>query len=797
MKIFTLTILFILISAFVFGQKGKIEGRVFNVKNNEPIPFSNIQVTGKPIGSTSDFDGNFIITGVEPGFVTLTVSSLGFETYITGELQVTNNKTVFIDIPMNETALTLNEVKITASKFRRVEESPVSIRTLSAREIENNPGANRDISRVVQSLPGIAVLPGPQRNDVIVRGGAANESRFYLDGVEIPNINHFATQGASGGSNGILNADFIREVEFYSGAFPANRGNALSGVFNFKQIDGNKEKTKYRATLGASEVSLTVDGPAGEKTSYILSARRSYLQFLFKAIGLPFLPTFNDFQFKSKTRFDEKNELTIIGLGAIDQFRLDTDIENPDEYQRYILDYLPVQEQWNYTLGAVYKHYREKGYHTLVLSRNMLNNSRCKYFNNIESNPNNKILDYDSWESENKLRYENTIRSDNGLKVNYGLNTELAKYNNQTFQKVYRLGVLDTVNYSSDLSLLKWGVFGQVSKKFLDERLILSLGVRTDANSYSKSMQNLAEQISPRFSASYLLTEKLSFNFNTGRYYQLPAYTTLGYRDASGELVNKNNELKYIRSDHLIAGFEYRPNSSSKVSLEGFYKNYANYPFSVKDSVSLANRPADFGTFGDEEVVSESEGRVYGVELLYQAAFKGDLNMVTSYSYSVSEFMDKNGGYVPSSWDNRHIFIAVLSKQFKKNWVAGFKWRFAGGLPYTPYDLDRSSMIDAWNVTNQPYLDYTRLNSQRFGNFHQLDIRVDKAFYLDKFSVKLYVDIQNLYNFKSEEQGIITNTNKDGVPVIDPSDNNRYVLRTIESEGSGTVLPTIGIIVDF
>jgi hypothetical protein len=779
------------------AQQGKIEGRVYNTITNEPLPFSNIVVTGTTVGSTSDYEGNFVITGVEPGFATLTVSSLGYETVVTEQIQVLNNKTISIDVPLKESSLELGEVSIKASRFKRKEESPVSLRSLSISEIETSPGANRDISRVIQTLPGITILPTPQRNDVIVRGGASSESRFYLDGIEIPYINHFATQGSSGGPNGILNADFIREVEFYSGAFPANRGNALSGVFNFAQINGNNEKFKYRATLGASEVSFTADGPLSENTTLIASVRRSYLQFLFKAIGLPFLPTFNDFQFKSRTRIDDKNEITLIGLGALDQFALDLGIKNPDEYQKYILDYLPVNEQWNYAFGAVYKHYTDHGYHTVVVSRNHLNNGTYKYDNNDDSDEANLILNFDSQEIENKFRYENTALNKGKYKFNYGVNLEQAIYTNDYFQRIYSLSGPATLTYDSELSFYKFGTFAQVSRSFISNKLDLSLGIRTDFNTYSKKMMNPLDQISSRFSASYKLSDRFNVNFNTGRYYQLPPYTTLGYRNTDNVLVNKENDISYITADHIIGGVEYLPGSDIRISLEGFYKLYNNYPFSVTDSISLANRPADFGTFGDEEVVSVSEGRAYGTELLVQGYLKTNTSVVISYTFVRSEFKDKEGMYAASSWDSKNIIISTISQKFKAGWQAGIKWRYSGGLPYTPYDLEKSAIRSAWDVTKQPYVDYTQLNAYRYSPFHQLDIRIDKVFYFENASLKLYVDVQNLYNFKSEDQGIITNLDEDGNPMIDPDDPSKYVLRTIDTGGSGTILPTIGLILDF
>ncbi|MBL7973160.1 MAG: TonB-dependent receptor, partial [Prolixibacteraceae bacterium] len=296
----------------LFAQTGGLKGRVIDAVSNEPLPFVNILVAGTTNGTATDIDGNFQFSGLNPGFVRIQASSVGYHSVLSSEIEIGNVKPAFIEIKMEKRDAEIEEVTVSVSPFRTTEESPVSLKTIGIAEIEKSPGANRDISKVIQSFAGVLSSPS-FRNDIIIRGGGPSESRFYLDGVEVPNINHFATQGASGGAVGILNADLIREVNYYSGAFPSNRGNALSGVFEFAQADGNADKLRFRGSLGASEVSATFDGPLSEKTSFIVSARRSYLKLLFTALKLPFLPTFNDMQFKVKTRFDAKNELTIIG----------------------------------------------------------------------------------------------------------------------------------------------------------------------------------------------------------------------------------------------------------------------------------------------------------------------------------------------------------------------------------------------------------------------------------------------------------------------------------------------------
>jgi hypothetical protein len=790
------TATFLLISLILNAQSGIIKGRIYDGSNNEPQPFANIIIFGTKIYSVSDLDGNFLFTGVAPGFYKLTAKSVGYEDFITEEFQVTNAKTTYIDISMTSKPVELEQVVVKPTTFKRMEESPVSLKSIGISEIEKSPGGNRDISKVIQALPGVSSGLS-YRNDLIVRGGGPSENKFLLDGIEIPNINHFGTQGASGGSVGIINTDFIREVDLYTGAFTANRGNMLSSVLDMKLIDGNPDKMVYRGTIGASEMALSASGPLSKRTTLLFSVRRSYLQFLFSALGLPFLPTFNDYTVKIKTRFDLKNELTFLSIGSLDKSVLNTGIEKPTEEQQYILSYLPSYDQWTYAIGMVYRHYRGSSYDTWVLSRNMLNNESYKYENNIENGI--PILNYVSQEIENKMRYENTARID-AYKIVSGGGVEYAKYNNSTYRKVFIPMLTDTITsmtYGSVLDFVKYNAFAQVSHSFMDERLTLSGGVRIDGNSYSNNMSNPLLQLSPRASVSFGITEKVFINSNIGRYYQLPSYTLLGYRDANGVLVNKNNNIKYIQSDHLVTGLEYRRTDNSRISLEGFYKWYDKYPFSTTDSVSIASKGADYGVYGDEPASSTSKGRAFGAELYYRDKLLDKITVMLSYTWVRSEFEDKTGSFIPSAWDNRHILNIMAATKFGTNWTAGFKWRFVGGAPYTPYDATRSSLIEAWDARGQGYIDYNQFNSGRLANFHQLDVRIDKEYFFNRWSLNLYLDVQNLYNFKAKAPDVlVVQRDATGKPLVDPNDPSRYLMKYLPSE-SGTVLPTFGIIVEF
>ena len=653
---FLFTTAVFLVANILHAQSGEIRGRVIDELTNEPVPFANVALQETTYGAVTDMEGKYLISGIEPGLYNLQASFVGYKTKTIFEVEVFNSRPTVIDIPLEASSTSLATVEVTTEVFERNAESPVSLQSIGTNEIQRNPGGNRDISRALQILPGVASSLS-FRNDIIIRGGAPNENRFFLDGIEVPVINHFATQGSSGGPVGILNVNFIQNVDFYAGAFPANRDNAISSILEFTQKDGNTQGLKTNFTLSATDIGLTLDGPIGEKTTFIASARRSYLQFLFNQLGLPFLPTYNDAQFKIKHRFNEKNEISIIGLGAIDQFELNEsaaqDAETEEERQEinYILANLPVNNQWNYTVGANYKHFSKNGFQNVIFSRSHLNNSAEKYEDNIEE-PDRLLLDYESEEIANKFRFEHTQLLD-GWRINVGANLKDITYTNSTFNQITVGEDILDINFSSKINFQRYGLFGSVNKALANERLLLSFGIRTDWNNWNSSMSDPLDQISPRLSASYALTPELTVSANVGRYFQLPPYTVMGYRDSEGNLVNADNGVTYIQNDQLVAGLQYVFPSNTKVSVEGFWKEYSNYPFTTRDSINLANLGADFGVIGNEPVVSIGEGRAYGVEFLIQRKLYNGLFGIAALTLVRSEFTDKNGDYVPSSWDNQ------------------------------------------------------------------------------------------------------------------------------------------------
>jgi len=768
----------------------QVKGTVIDKSNRQPLEFINVMIVGLNKGGVTNAEGKFSIGQVPPGIYRLQASAIGYKTVTTPEY-ILSTRDLHIQIEMEENQTELEGVTVTASPFRRDIESPVSLRIIGLQEIEKSPGANRDISRIVQSYPGVAFSPIGYRNDLIVRGGSPSENRFYLDGVEIPNINHFSTQGASGGPVGILNADLIREVNFYTGAFPTDKGNALSSVLDFKLRDGDMERNSLKATLGASEVSLASNGHLGKKTSYLVSVRQSYLQFLFDMLGLPFLPTFTDAQFKLKTRFDARNELTVLGLGGIDKMKLNTKANNEDN--EYILSYLPKIQQETFTLGAVYRHYAGAHVQSVVASHSYLNNRNTKYQQNDESDPDHLMLRLRSTEQNTQLRLENSSSFRN-WKVTVGTSLDYSQYSNTTFQKVYT-DHAQTFDYHTYLGIMRWGLFGTINYTSIDERFTASLGLRADANNYSAAMKDLSDQLSPRLSLSYQLTEHWSLSGNAGLYYQLPPYTALGFKNNNGLYANKY-ALRYMQVSQGSIGLNWRKGDTFEVSVEGFYKDYDKIPLSVADGIPLTCKGNDYGVIGNELLTSTAQGRSYGAELLLKWLVAKKLNLASSFTLFKSEYRtDKESEYIASAWDNRFIFNLRGTYNLPRHWSVGMKVSCIGGAPYTPYNADKSSLVTAWNAQGKPYYDYTRYNEERLPAFTQVDIRIDKTFYLKRCMLGFYIDLQNIAGSKLKQADVLMSTGVIKNPDA-PIAEQRNVMKSLKQE-SGTLLPTLGITFEY
>jgi hypothetical protein len=807
-RLLFLFVLFALPGAFA-QTTGVVTGHVRDKNTQETLIGASVAVDQTTLGTVTDSDGRYRLE-VPTGSYNLRVSYVGYQTQLKFNIVITTGNDQVINFEIEPSNTLLSEVTVSYDRGKSAAATdlitPLSVQQLTSEEIKANPGGNFDVSRVIQTLPGVGGSSGgPSRNDIIIRGGAPNENVYYLDGIEIPVLNHFQTQGSSGGAQGILNVSFIEELKLTSSAFDARYDNALASTFVIKQRDGNRERLSGNVRVGVTETVATLEGPIKPKTTFLTSIRKSYLDLLFKAIDLPIRPNYYDFQYKVTHRFNDLTSLSAIGLGAIDRFKFAT-TKNSTPENIFITRSLPYINQWNYTTGFILNRKFEGGFMNLIASRNMFENRLDKFEdeNQVESKRTYKLQ---SQEIENKIKFDyNTYV--NNLKITAGAMVQYVKYNTDLWSKISNsitdsLGneivPAQTMQFNGEIDFFKYGLFGQLAKNILKEKLLVSLGFRTDMNSFMNEGFNPVKTLSPRFSLAYHVSPKFDLTGSVGIYYKIPTYTSLGYRDETGSLVNQS--MKYIRSTHYVLGTQFLPNEGFRLTLEGFYKSYSDYPVSAATGVSLANQGNNFGSIGSEKINSNGRGEAYGFELFFQQKLLKKTFYFVSYTFVRSQFSGDNGTLIPSSWDNKHLLSATLGRKFKKGLEVGLKYRFAGGSPNTPYDMPVSQQT--YLLIGQGTLDNARLNSQRLIAFNQLDVRIDKKINYRHTTLDLYLDVQNILGFKN--QGYPDYTFKrtadnsafettDG-QAVRPDGSN--AIPVILSDTEVSITPELGVIFEF
>lgn len=790
------------------AQTGSITGIVQDAITRQPLSGATIMVEGIGISSLSDSAGRYRIAGISPGAYAITVSYIGFEAATRFNVSISSGNENELSFDLQPVSSTLAEVVVQST--RRTARAatlttPLSVQRLSSEEIKTNPGGNFDISRVVNSLPGVAGSSGSvagYRNDIIVRGGGPAENVFYLDGIEVPVINHFATQGSGGGPTGILNVSFIEDVKLSSSAFHAKYDNALSSVFEFRQKTGNPNQTQGNIRLSGTELAATLEGPLNEsgKLTYLASVRRSYLQLLFSLIDLPIRPNYWDFQYKGTYRPGPKSTLTFLGVGAIDQFGYG-DIKKPTQEKLYTIGQVGAIRQRSYTVGASFRHSVDNGFYLISLSRNSLDSRLEKFDFNDETDPANLRYRTNATEMENKLRFEMN-KTVNGWNWSYGGVAQYLEYD--ATNNIRRRAAVGTQPesrflYSSDINFFRFGAYIQTGKQLADDRLSISAGIRSDVNTFTNDGNDPSKAFSPRLALSYLLTDRWVVNATVGRYARIVPYTVLGFRDNSGALVNLDNN--YITNVHYVAGLEFLPRATTRFTLEGFYKNYQHVPVTLRDGVSINNQGADFGSVGNEPVQPDGIGQAYGLEFFAQQKMTKRFFGFLSYTYFYSRFSNADKKLRSSAWDNRHLLSATLGYKFPRNWELGLKYRYQGGAPYTPFDLVESQ--SNFLTQGQGLLDYSRFNTLRLAAFSASDIRIDKKWNFRNFTLDIFIDVSNWLGSKSvsfPKYSFERDLNSGAFITVDNEPLNpdgRNGMPIIINDDTPVVLPTLGFIVEF
>jgi hypothetical protein len=737
------------------NKAGTITGMVISVTTNEPLVGANVLIVGTTLGASTDADGSFRIERVPIGTCALRVSSLGYSTFTKTDIVVTLAKPTEVTIPLMETELQIDAVQVTASYFQKLPDAPLSTLTESNEEIRRLPGGLEDVVRAISILPGVAQVQAG-RNDLIVRGGAPSENLFLIDNIEVPNINHFGTQGASGGPLSFVNLDFVESTTFSTGGFGVRYGDKLSSVLSINLRDGRKDKVGGKATVSASQFGLNLEGPSGQSGDFIFSVRRSYLDFIFKAAGFGFVPEYWDFLGKAHYRLGPSDRLTVLGIAALD----DVKFFNDTQQQRFDNSRILGSSQNEVIAGASWQHLFDNGFSTITVGETYMDFRYGQSDSLLVP-----IFRNNSIERESSLRGEVLFHATKSTEVSIGLLGKIPRFSsNLTLRPIVTsFGDSLGINASYATTALKGAVYGQISQDIGFGRM--TVGGRMD-------YFNLIEHkfaLSPRISLSIPVTNSINVNTSVGRYTQAPSYIWLVANPS-------NRNLNFIEATQYVVGIDHLVRSDTRVSLEGYVKNYADYPASLlRPYLVLANTGAGFGgsdegfaSFGLDPLVSKGSGQSRGVEFLAQKKLSeipcyGTL----SVSYNISDFEALDGINRASNWDQRWIINVGGGYVFNDAWEFSTKFRYLTGRPYTPFNADG---------TQNPIL----YNTRRIQPNHSLDVRVDRRWAFESWTLVTYVDVQNVYNRK-------------------PLDVPRYNPETRRAEQNASIgtLPSIGISAEF
>jgi outer membrane receptor for ferrienterochelin and colicin len=740
----------VLIHYVGFAQTGSVSGVVVDQVSREPLPSANVQLLGTTLGAASDVEGRFTIRNIPPGVYQLRGSLVGYEPTVLSDISVEPGKPSEIVVALDQVTIGIGTVEVTASYFQKNPDAPVSAQRLSYEEIRRSPGGFEDVIRAISVLPGVAQAQ-PGRNDLVVRGGAPSENLYVVDNIEIPNINHFGTQGAAGGPLSYINLDFVRETAFTTGGFGARYGDRMSSVLNIDLRDGRTDGLGGKATISASQFGLNLEGPITESSSFLLSARRSYLDLIFRAAGFSFVPEYWDFLGKGTYKFDPANSLTILGVGAVDDVNFFN--ETPDD--RFNNSRVLGTAQNQYAFGATWKHLFGRGFSTLTLGRSYVAYDGVQNDSLLQP-----IFTNRSKEGETGLRGDAVVKltKEGATELSGGVSIKRVRFDGSLALPNYETTFGDTLNVNvSDYSSIgyKGATYLQLSQH-LPAGFQVTAGARLDY--FSLIEKDLV--LSPRLAVAWELSPLTTVSGTVGRYAQSPSYIWL----VSNEL---NKSLRQARVDQFIIGVEHLLRADLKIRLEGFYKKYADYAASLdRRYLVLSNTGAGFGgtddnfaSYGLDQLVSSGYGRAFGVEFLAQKKLSEiPLYGLLSLTWGRTRFTALDGIERPGSFDQPFIVNVTGGYRFNDRWEASMKFRYSTGKPYTPFNPDGTQNVSEYN-------------SMRMESPHALDVRVDRRWFFNSWTLIAFVDIQNVFNNKftgtvrwnAREQKVETDENAIGI----------------------------------
>ncbi|MEO8514871.1 MAG: TonB-dependent receptor [Ignavibacteria bacterium] len=721
-------ILFVSTSALFPQDLGIINGKVTDKETQNPIPEATVMIINTEIKTTTDIQGKFQFTNIPYGTYELKVSSLGYEAFIHTDVVVLSSRPTNVEIELLISNLTTEQIDVEGKYFQRSTDVSTSSYNLDFEEVRRAPGAVEDISRMVQIMPGVSPA-NDQRNDLIVRGGSPSENLTMIDGIEIPNVNHFPTQGSSSGPIGMINVKFIDDVNFSTGGFSARYGDKLSSVMDIKFREGYRKRFLSDINLSTAGFGGIFEGPLfTQKGSFIFSVRKSYLNLIKGAIRLAAVPDYWDFNLKAVYDIDKNTRLSLVGIGGLDKISFEgesPEISDDNPYGK------AKGDQQQFTAGLNFKKLFKKGYWQNILG----NSTAFLNYTNYDLRTDILKFKYNSYESDFNFKTEVFYQLSKTNNIILGGSGRYIKFKNETYYQADTTSFgypIPEANINVKDNYTKASGFAQYTLKMLKDKLILNAGARIDY--FSGIKKNIAA--SPRFGVSYNFLPTTTISASTGIYYQAPEYIWLTADP-------KNENLKFIQANHYVVGIEHLFSPELRLSIEAYYKDYRNYPVStVIPTYVLISGGTENGPnlmFG--EAVSEGKGFSRGIDFSLHKKLTGNgFYGMINYSLSESKVTGLEGGQRPGSFDYRHNITIIAGYQLSNDWLVGLKFRYTTGRPYTPFDIALST------IAGRGVSDFNNFNGSRFKDYNRLDLRVDKKWNFKGWSIVSYIELQNVFN---------------------------------------------------
>jgi hypothetical protein len=748
----------ILSGAWVMAQQTPkmvqtIRGRVFDMVSNVTLPGASVLLLNSNplVGTTTDPDGNFILKNIPVGRQGIQVSFMGYKTSTLSNLILNSAQEVVLEIGLTENVIQSKEVVIVAEtkKDEAINKmATVSARSFTVEETEKFAGSRGDVARMAMNYAGVAAA-NDQRNDIIIRGNSPSSLLWRLEDVDIPNPNHFAEGGTTGGPVGMLNNNLLQNSDFFTGAFPAEYGNAVSGVFDLKLRNGNSSRHEQLFQVGFNGFELGAEGPFNKKhkSSYLVNYRYSTLQLMSNIIdiGTAGIPKYQDLSFK--LNFPIKNgKISVFGIGGLSEIAmLDSKKNEQDLYSDEGQD-LYNRSKMAASGVSLTRFLNERSYFKISLSGLIQDGGTLIDTLDSENRPHNSI-DHNFSEFRTSLsgylntKYNSRFSSKTGFtldRLGYDLFTK--KY--YASDNGFRTLINNSRSLANGCDLMR--LFYQSTYKFSD-KLSINPGLHfiyLDLNnSYS---------VEPRMGISWQFNDHQKLSAGYGLHSNIQSLSTyfLGTHLDHNSMIETNKDLEFTKSHQLVLAYDASLSASTRLKAELYYQYLYNVPVEIRaSSYSILNTGAGWGVGAQDSLVNEGSGRNYGLELTLERFFNKNYYYLVTLSFFESKYTGSDGIERNTAFNSNYVINCLAGKEFTFGSHSAFtidlKASLAGGRYYTPIDLNAS------HIAGETRYNENEAYKSRFDPFLKADFKIGYRLNGKHVSQEWQFYVENFTNHKN------------------------------------------------